>query len=525
MYWIDEVVENLIKDNPSKESFVCASGISPSGSIHLGNFREFITSYFVAEGLKKAGKKVRFFLSFDNYDRLRKIPQNVRAVVGDTYDKYIGMPYDEVPDPFGCHESYGKHFEDEFKKSILQFGIDPEYIYQADEYKRGRYKDEVIRAVAHRGEIYDILFEYKSQEATDEGREKYVPLNIYCDKCKHDSTTITHVSENNSEITYTCKCGREHTIDLNKYFNVKLPWKVDWPMRWKAEDVDFEPGGKDHGTQGSSYTVGKIISKQIYGKTAPSFVMYEFVGIKGGAGKMGSSSGLVFTPGEVLKVYPPEMILWLFSRVDSRQSWSFCFDEEILRQYHEFDRMWQAYQKEDCPENIKNIMYYALITTKRKEPNNVNAALLASLAPITNFNKELTYKLFKKIDPNVNRIDLEERLTKIEYWMKTYSKESIVKLLKEKNTEYFSSLTADEQKEIKNLFGALSGKTHTLEELQQLLYDIPKRQNLDQKQNMPHQKKFFENVYMLLTGKSSGPRLYLYLGALEKEEYLPLLNF
>ena len=73
MHWIDETVQNLIKSNPNKEEFVCAAGISPSGPIHIGNFREFLTAYFVHQGLKMAGKKSRFIMSFDNFDRLRKV--------------------------------------------------------------------------------------------------------------------------------------------------------------------------------------------------------------------------------------------------------------------------------------------------------------------------------------------------------------------------------------------------------------------------------------------------------------------
>ena len=39
------------------------------------------------------------------------------------------------------------------------------------------------------------------------------------------------------------------TWDFSKDFNCKLAWKIDWPMRWMIEGVDFEPGGKDHASQ------------------------------------------------------------------------------------------------------------------------------------------------------------------------------------------------------------------------------------------------------------------------------------
>ena len=37
------------------------------------------------------------------------------------------------------------------------------------------------------------------------------------------------------------------------------------------------------------------------------------------------------------------------------------------------------------------------------------------------------------------------------------------------------------------------------------------------------QAAFFKNVYRMLIGKDKGPRLYLFLFALEKERFLPLL--
>ena len=44
---------------------------------------------------------------------------------------------------------------------------------------------------------------------------------------------------------YECACGHKGTFDFTKDFNCKLAWKIDWPMRWMYEGVDFEPGGKE----------------------------------------------------------------------------------------------------------------------------------------------------------------------------------------------------------------------------------------------------------------------------------------
>ena len=66
-------------------------------------------------------------------------------------------------------------------------------------------------------------------------------------------------------------------------------------------------------------------------------------------------------------------------------------------------------------------------------------------------------------------------------------------------------------------------------ELNTMLYAVPS-QALgitieDSKQKKSLQATFFKNVYSLLIGKEKGPRLYLFLYALDQSIYMPLLDF
>ena len=153
MHWSEELAERIIQKNPDKEEYVCAAGVSPSGSVHIGNFRDIATSLFVVKALEKKGKKARLLISWDEFDRCRKIPANVQSVVGDAYDKYIGCSYVDIPDPWGCHENYAKHFEDEFLRGIAPFGIKLDCRYQAEMYRSGKYRDHLIEALRKRGEL------------------------------------------------------------------------------------------------------------------------------------------------------------------------------------------------------------------------------------------------------------------------------------------------------------------------------------------------------------------------------------
>ena len=162
MHWSEEIAKKLIELKPDKEEYVCAAGISPSGSIHIGNFRDVATSYFVVRALRKMGKKARLLFSWDEFDRLRKIPVNV-AAADDDMEKFIGMPYVDVKNPFkdDPSENYAVYFEKEFEQAIVKFGIELDYRHQADMYRSGKYTKHIIHALKKRGEIFFFSGKFK----------------------------------------------------------------------------------------------------------------------------------------------------------------------------------------------------------------------------------------------------------------------------------------------------------------------------------------------------------------------------
>ena len=166
MHWSDRIAQEIIRRRPDKEEYVCAAGISPSGSIHIGNFRDIATSYFVVKALRRQGKKARLLFSWDEFDRLRKIPVNVaklpRPEGEKPWEEYIGYPYVDVPNPFddGC-PNYAKHFEVEFEEAMERFGIHMDYRYQAQMNRSGKYSEYVIQALKKR-RYFDILDSFQS---------------------------------------------------------------------------------------------------------------------------------------------------------------------------------------------------------------------------------------------------------------------------------------------------------------------------------------------------------------------------
>ena len=137
-----EASSEIFKDAPV---YTTAAGISPSGVVHFGNFRDVITSYAVYLQLKSQGLNARFIFSWDNFDRFRKVPIGVP----ENFSQYIGMPLSAIPSPAPGFDSYAEYFQKPFEQAMRELGIEPEYKYQTEEYKSGRY-DESILCANHR---------------------------------------------------------------------------------------------------------------------------------------------------------------------------------------------------------------------------------------------------------------------------------------------------------------------------------------------------------------------------------------
>ena len=528
MHWSEEIAKRIIERNPNKEEYVCAAGISPSGSIHIGNFRDIATSYFVVRALRKMGRKARLLFSWDEYDRLRKVPVNVAKVDSDM-EKYIGLPYADVKNPFSDRpdaKTYAEYFEQEFEESIVKFGIEMDYRHQAEMYRSGKYVEHIIHALKKRGEIFDILDSHRTQAAQEGEREAYYPVSIYCPVCGKDTTKIHSLSDDCTVAQFSCQCGHSGSFDFTKDFNCKLAWKIDWPMRWMYEGVDFEPGGKDHAAKNGSYDTSKDISKQIFGYDAPLFQGYEFIGIKGTTGKMSGSSGLNLTPETLLKLYQPEVILWLYSKTEPLKAFDFCFDDGILRQYFEFDKMQTAWEEGTADEHAAGIMYNT--TVEGRKPTTVPMGLLVQLGSVVNFNVEMLEIVFEKIGTPYKYADFADRLERAKFWLEQCSPENVNRLRTYRNWELYNTLSDEEKNELEMLHDFLKTDGYTLDDLNAELYAIPKRiygEELSDKELKAVQGQFFKNVYRLLIDKERGPRLYLFLFAVDKNSYINLLDF
>jgi lysyl-tRNA synthetase class 1 len=343
-HWADEYARKVVNEKgcPSvddssageKELYTCASGITPSGTVHIGNFREIISVELVVRALRDAGKKVRFIYSWDDCDVFRKVPKNMPKQ--DELEKYLRLPITMVPDPWERDASYARHHEVDVESALPAVGIFPEFLYQAERYRSSLYAQGIRRALEHRDALKNILDKFRDEDHKIQG--EWWPVSVFCDACNRDETGVDGW-DGEWALSYHCDaCGEARTVDIRSAPGIKLGWRIDWPMRWEYEKVDFEPAGKDHHSQGGSFDTARHVCREVYGRDAPVTFRYDFIGIKGSVGKISSSSGVVVALPDVLKVYTPQLVRYLFAGTRPGVEFTISFDLDVIKIYEDYDK-------------------------------------------------------------------------------------------------------------------------------------------------------------------------------------------
>lgn len=522
LFWSDQLAYATTQKFSDREEYVCASGISPSGFVHIGNFREIITTDFVVKSLKYYDEDTRFIYSWDDYDRFRKVPANVP----DEWEKYIGLPLSKVPDPEECHESYAEHFEAMLEEELGDMHMDIEFIRQSEMFQNCEYTDLIKKAMNNREEIKEILDQYRQEPLEDD----WYPLRVYCKECEKDFTEITNY-DGDYTVKYHCEeCEEEFEIDFSESDSVKPPWRVDWPMRWFYENVSFEPGGKDHSAAGSSRDTGKQIIEEVYDADAPVYQMYDFVKPKGSDKKISSSSGEeTLRLNDLKEIYSPEMIRFLFSQTKPKKPLSLAFDEEIIQIYYRFDRMESHYFNPDELENEKKqrhqerVYELAMVETPEKQPVRVpfkHAAFVAQTVPEDDWETKGLESLKRTghID-DLNEKDEErvlDRLRRAKNWARQHAPEEYVYEINWEGNQ--TGFTDGQVEALEILKDRLENQDfEDSDELDGELYNVRDESELDT-------GEFFETCYKALLNRESGPRLSTLIMSVGQDETKEILK-
>jgi lysyl-tRNA synthetase, class I len=514
----------------------CASGISPSGPVHLGNLRELMIPHLVADEVRRNGAPCRHILSWDDYDRLRRVPGGYP----DWLAEYIGRPLTSVPDPCGEHENYAEHFKAPLREALDRLGIQVTEISQTEMYTSGAYTAQIVLAMRQRAQIGAVLGRYRTRRAEDEdedgqqtGRE-YYPFRPYCASCGRDDTTVTAFDDETTEITYTCACGA--VVGPTPIADVagKLAWKVDWPMRWAYEHVTFEPAGVDHASPGSSFTVGGELVTAIFGGEMPLHFGYAFVGTSGSS-KMSGSRGGAPTPADALEIFEAPLLRWLYARRRPEQSITLAFGSEVGRIYDEWDALSLRVAEGNADEARYAVYVRASSTSDGPlpvTPRPLKFATLASVADVTAGDQAQMLRIVRDLtadDPVESLDDVRPRLDCAQAWVTNYVRPEDRTQVRDQPDRARLAALPESDREAINLLLKHLADDWSLEGLTTLLYGIPKLQRGLPVSAPPTdelkaaQRTWFILLYELLIGKDTGPRLPTLVLALGQDRIRSLL--
>ncbi len=530
MHWAETLADRVVERFPDRKEYVCAAGISPSGVVHFGNFRDVMTIVAVGKALERRGKETKLLFSWDDYDRFRKVP----AGVDPKFEEHVGKPLSALPDPHGdTGMSYAERFERLFEGAMRELGITLEYRRQSERYQAGTYDDAIGRAVEHRESIARILLDLMSAKAKaakgikdDEFIKTYYPVNIYSEFTGKDFTEI--LTYEDGRFTYRCKeTDQEGTVEIGRDHNLKLAWKVDWPMRWAHENVAFEPAGVDHASPGSGFDAGDAIIGPVFGGEPPVHAAYGMVGLQGVAGKMSGSTGLAKSPNELLEVYTAPLLKWQYLKRQPKQNFSLVFDTEIFRQYDEFDREIAAWHAGDLPRARTFALEEAFgdgkVLGALKDPASFRQ--LVSFGQIVQWDEEKVLELLRSTGTTFDETSVKERLPRGRNWLVDHNPDQLIALLDTPNTEHAGKLSDESKRQVSELREKLSvDGGESIAELEQIVYAIPKDPKASDEANRKAQRAFFKDVYQLLIGQDTGPRLGTFLWAVDRGKTLRLLS-
>lgn len=495
-HWADHVAKRITILKGDKPSYTVASGITPSGTVHIGNFREIITTDLIARALKDMGKDVRFIYSWDNYDVFRKVPVNMPKQ--DILKTCLRKAIIDVPDTYDCsHSNYARHNEAAVEETLPIVGISVEFISQAEKYRSCAYTEGMKTALENTDKIKAILNEYRKEPL----HQDWLPVSIFCERCGKDTILEVKYREG-TELYYRCECGNEDTFDFSKKGIAKLKWRVDWPMRWKEESVDFEPGGKDHSAYGGSRMTGELIAREIYDFSEPVYQVYEWIKIKGGK-QFSSSSGVATTLNDCLEIYEPAILRFLFAGSRPSAEFAISFDLDVLKIYEDFDKCERIYYMKQEAKNEKE--YW-----KQKRIYELSAIgdipkrmpVQPSFRHLTNILQINKGDLGKSKEHFDIRDDADERRFEMRAgcawnWLNHYAPDS----LKFEVQDKVHVKVGDKEKEIMhNIAGLLKEKKFDEKSLHDEFYRQCENMKLEP-------KDFFRSAYNVLINKDRGPKL------------------
>ena len=486
------------------------TGYGPSGLPHIGTFGEVARTTMVLNAFRAlTGDNIstRLICFSDDLDGFRKVPDNMPN--GDMLTEHLGKPLTDVPDPFGCHDSYAGHNNNMLREFLDGFGFDYEFKSATEEYRSGNFDETLLKACANYQKIMDVMLPTLGAErqatyspflpiSPSTGRVLYVPMKSVDAK----AGTITFDDEDGSEVTLPVTGG-----------NVKMQWKPDFGMRWANLKVDFEMFGKDHQANAGIYS--KIC--KILGEIPPVQYVYElFLDDKGE--KISKSKGNGIAVEDWLTYATPES-LSLFMFAKPRTAKRLYFDV-IPKATDEYFQHLASYPKQEPAQQANNPVWHIHGGNPPAIGNHYNSpisfALLLNLVSAANASdKDMLWGFIERYVPGATPEDYPV-LDKLAAYAVSYYHDFV------KPTKTYRAPTDSERAALSDLAGRLrdvpKAEQSDGEALQTLIFTVGKDHEFE------NLRGWFQAIYEVCLGQSQGPRFGSFVAIYGPEDTADLIE-
>jgi len=480
------------KGNPP-ELAIFQTGFGPSGLPHIGTFAEVARTTWVRHAYERlTGGKSKLIAFSDDLDGLRKVPDNLPNP--QMLLENLGKPLSDIPDPYGCCESFSGHMNNQLKAFLDEFGFEYEFQSSSQAYRRGDFNEGLKILLEKVDQVLEIILPTMKEE----NRQGWSPFLPKCEKCgKVYTTRVTNYHKEDLTIDYTCDaefgevngCGYSGTESVLNG-GAKMGWKVDWALRWYCYGVNYEMYGKD--LIPSAELSSKII--RIMGGKPPMGFFYEMFLDENGE-KISKSKGNGVSVEQWLKYAPVESLAHFIFR-EPRQAKKLYFDM-IPKTMDEYLDTVRRYPTVDDDKRFDTPLWHI-----HNAGNDVPA-----------YDSSINFTMVNNLVSALGRPDtqlLEQFISR--YDENAISYPQIISSLVEKGLRFYEDhiLPSKHYRQPtdleRELFADLKSKLleteteqMTEKELQALVFDIARTKEVEP-------KDFFGAFYQVLLGQERGPR-------------------
>lgn len=525
MSWVDPLFDDIKrryeKDIASGTPLVIRDEKTLSGRVHVGSLRGVAIHGLIAQVLQEKGIAHKFLFELNDFDPMDGLPVNIDP----SFKEHMGKPLYAVPSHEAGHENYPMVFGDEIKAVIESLKFPVSFYLLRPLYLEGKFNDVIRDALENADKIRRIYKEVSGGGKPDD----WYPISVICEQCGRIGTTQA-TSWDGERVTYECKknmvtwaqgCGHAGTISPFNG-NAKLPWKVEWPAKWKVMGVHIEGAGKDHSAAGGSRAIGARICEEVFAYPNPFDIPYEFFNFKGK--KMSASKGLGASAKEIADLLPPTMLKLLMIR--KQPNHPIDFDPEgatIPNLFDEYDRLSDHYFKRH-PEPSEG--YARTFRLAQMDPLTEPEDLWQMRFTVVSFVVQMPHLVIEEEAAKLKGgaltqaevAALKERAFYVRRWLDQYAAEEYRYVIQ---ADVPADLTLDDEqkKALKALKEKLGGESVPWEgaKIHEAIHSVKTEIGIEP-------KKMFQPLYRMFLGRTSGPQVGWFLSTFPRADVLKRLE-